>query len=300
VPADVVRPVSRPPRSRRATRQRVTGGLLRALVFLALLIWALAAMLPVLAAALSSLKANTELITDPLGLPDSPMWHNFRSAWDGPRLGRPFHLFARNSVVASTVGLASGIGVGTIAAYALARRRSRLFSFLNRYFIVLIALPPVVTWIPLFTLVERLGMLSSPAALGVIYGAFVTPTAVILMRAYFAGFPLDLVEAAKVDGATEVQAFVRIVLPLSKGALLAVTIVQGIFTWNELGLASVLLLDAGSRTLPVGMTLFQGLESVDRGAQFASLMMMIAPVVVLYALFNRRITDGMRVGAGLK
>ena len=166
MPADLARPQANARRVGRPARQRAVSVLLRALVFLALLLWALAAMLPVLAAALSSLKANTELITDPLGLPDSPMWVNFANAWDGPRLGRPFHLFAVNSVIASVVGLASGIGVGTIAAYALARRRSRLFTFLNRYFVVLIALPPVVTWIPLFTLVERLGMLSSPARSG--------------------------------------------------------------------------------------------------------------------------------------
>lgn len=283
--------------ARRRTSRPLLTRALTVVVYLFLVGWTFAAMLPVLAAFLSSLKGNAQIVVDPLGMPDPVVWSNFPNAWDGPPLGRPFHLYARNSVVASTVALILGIGVGTLAAYAMARRRSRFFSFLNRYFVILIALPPVVTWIPLFTMSDRLGLLSSPTALGIIYASFVTPTAVVLMRAYFAGFPLDLVEAAKADGASELQAFVRIVLPLSRGALLAVTIVQGIFTWNELGLASVLLLDPASRTLPVGMTLFQGLERVDRGAQFASLIMMVAPIIVLYAFFNRRITDGMKLGA---
>ena len=272
-------------------------GLLRALTYIALTVWAFAAILPVLAAVLSSIKSNTQLVTDPLGWPDPAMWSNFLSAWNGPPLGRPFHLYARNSIIATGVGIAVGIGAGTLAAYAVARRSSRGFNLLGRYFVILIALPPLVTWIPLYSMAESLNILSSPTALGFIYASLVTPTAAVLMRAYFAGFPLDLIDAAKVDGASEFQAFVRIVLPMSRGALLAVAIVQGIFTWNELGLATVLLLDPGSRTLPVGMTLFQGLESVDRGAQFASLVMMIAPIVVLYAFFNRRVTDGMRLGA---
>jgi len=142
-------------------------------------------------------------------------------------------------------------------------------------------------------------MLSNPIALGVIYGALVAPIAAVLMRAYFSSFPLDLIEAARADGAGELHTFLRIVLPLSRGALVAVGLVQGIFLWNELGLAATLLLDPGSRTLPIGMSLFQGQAVVDRGAQFASLVMMVAPIVLLYIVFSRQITTGLRVG-GLK
>jgi ABC-type glycerol-3-phosphate transport system permease component len=279
--------------------RRLLGRMALGGAFLLLVLWAVAAIAPVAAALLSSLKNNTQLITQPLAWPDPILWDNYQRAWSGPPLGQPFHVFARNSVLATTVGLLVGLSTGTLAAYAVARHATPLFEVVNRYFVLLITVPPVVAWIPLFSLADALGMLSNPVALGVIYGALVAPVAAVLMRAYFSSFPLDLIEAARADGAGELVTFLRIVLPLSRGALIAVGLVQGIFLWNELGLAAVLLLDPASRTLPIGMTLFQGQAVVDRGAQFASLVMMVAPIVLLYFVFSRQITTGLRVG-GLK
>jgi ABC-type glycerol-3-phosphate transport system permease component len=117
------------------------------------------------------------------------------------------------------------------------------------------------------------------------------------MKAYFASFPLDLIEAAKVDGASEWRAFVSVVLPLSRGTLVAVGLVQSISLWNELALAAVLLVAPSSRTLTIGLALFQGQQVVDRAGQFATLTLMIAPIVILYVVFERRITEGIRLGA---
>jgi ABC-type glycerol-3-phosphate transport system permease component len=260
-------------------------------------IWALLAISPVGIALLSSFKDNTQLVVDPTGWPKPWQLSNYRQAWNGPQFGEPFWLLAGNSIVATVTGILLGMAAGTCAAYSLARAQGRFFGIINRYFVLLITVPAVVTWVPLFSLVQRLGMLSSPTALGVIYGALTVPMATVLMKASFASFPLDLIDAAKMDGASEWRAFLSIVLPMSRGTLMAVGLVQGIQLWNELALAAVLLIAPSSRTLPIGLALFQGQQVVDRAGQFATLLLMIAPIVVVYFFMERRITEGMRLGA---
>lgn len=260
-------------------------------------VWALIAVAPLLIAVLGSVKSNTQLISDPLGWPTPFRWDNYRTAWEGPPLSQPLSLMALNSITATVMGLLVGLVCGTMAAYAVARGKGRAFDIAGRYFVLLLTVPAVVTWIPLFSLAERFNLLSTPAALGVMYGALVAPTAAVLMRAFFSSFPMDLIESALLDGAGEIRTFFLIVLPLSRGSLVAVVIVLGIQLWNELGLANVMLLQPTSRTLPIGLTLFVGQGSADRASQLASLMIMVLPIVVLYFIFDRRVTEGMRLGA---
>lgn len=279
--------------ARPVIRKRIGTAVVVALVFL----WALLAVTPVITAILGSVKNNVQIVSDPLGWPQPFKWSNFATAWNGPPLSQPFWVMAINSVISATVGLIVGISSGTIAAYAVSRGRGRIFEFSGRYFVLLLTIPTVVTWIPLFVLADRLKMLSNPAALGLMYAAVAAPTAAVLMRGFFGSYPLDLIESAKLDGAGEVRTFFKIVLPTSKGSLTAVFIVLGVQLWNELGLANVMLLEPTSRTLPIGLTLFVGQGATDRGGQIASLVLMVLPIIVLYFIFNRQITDGMRMGA---
>lgn len=275
----------------------VQARLARGGVSVGVLLWTALAISPVVIALFSSLKSDTQVIIDGAGWPKPFEWGNYARAWNGPQFGQPFWRLGLNSCMAAGIGIVLGLGAGTAAAYAVSRGNGRLFRLADRYFVLLITLPAVVTWVPLFSLVKDFGMLSNPAFLGLIYAALILPTAAVLMKAAFASFPLDLIEAAKADGCSELSAFVRIVLPLSRGSLTAVGLVEGISLWNELGLAAVLLISPTSQTLPIGLTLFQGQQVVDRPAQFADLVLMVAPIIVLYVIFQRRVTQGMRMGA---
>ncbi len=278
-------------------RAKISAGVLKVIGFACLLLWTVATIVPVLGSVLSSVKAQTEIISQPLELPSSLFFDNYHRAWEGTNLGEPLVLFARNSVIATSVGVVLGVGAGMFAGYAIARTRTRFGGLLNRYFVLLITLPFIVTWIPLFVLSDRLGVLSNPLALGVMYAARLIPFAAVMMRAYFSSFPLDLIEAAQIDGSSELTAFIRIVLPLSWGGVIAVGLVQVIFIWNELGLGQVLLLSPDSRTLPVGLTQFRGQYGSDYGALFASLVLTIIPILVLYTFTERKLTEGLRIGA---
>lgn len=270
---------------------------LRLLGLAALILWLAATIMPVFAALLASVKSQTQIIADPLGWPDRFLIDNYARAWLGTNLGKPLWVFAINSLIATSTGILIGVGSGVLAGYVLARSNSRPVALLNRYFVLLMTLPFVVTWVPLFTLSDTLGVLSNPFALGVMYAARLIPFAAVMMRAYFSSFPLDLLEAASLDGASERLAFFKIVLPVSWGAIASVTLVQAIFLWNDLGLATVVLLDQDSRTLPVGITQFRGQFGADLGALFAALILTILPVLVLYGVAERRLVQGMRMGA---
>lgn len=287
-------PVKRP---QTAAFPRPVDFTLRLLGVLALILWLTATIIPVFAALLASVKSQTQIIADPLGWPDRFLFDNYARAWLGTNLGKPLSSFAINSLIAVSTGIIVGVGSGVLAGYVLARSKSRPIALLNRYFVLLMTLPFVVTWVPLFTLSDTLGVLSNPFVLGLMYAARLIPFAAVMMRAYFSSFPLDLLEAASLDGASERLSFFKIVLPTSWGPIASITLVQTIFLWNDLGLATVLLLDQDSRTLPVGITQFRGQFGADLGALFAALILTILPVLVLYGVAERRLVQGMRMGA---
>jgi ABC-type glycerol-3-phosphate transport system permease component len=265
---------------------------------IAVSLWTLAIFVPFMGMVLSSLKSNLEIFQDPFGIDLANLkLENFADAWAGPGGGRPLATYFVNSVIASSVSLVLGISVGTLAAYALARSRGAASRWVHVWFVVLLTVPVLVTLVPLFDLTGALGIRNSVFGIALIYAALIVPTTVILMRAYFVSFPLDLIESARLDGLSEMGSFWRVVLPLSQGPLIGVTVVNLLFVWSELALAVVLLLTPDGRTLPVGLTAFKGQYATDFGIQYAGLVIATAPVVLVYVVFQRFITRGVALGA---
>jgi ABC-type glycerol-3-phosphate transport system permease component len=122
------------------------------------------------------------------------------------------------------------------------------------------------------------------------------PTTVLVLNAYFVDFPRELVEAAYIDGLGDLAVFMRVVIPLSKGAITAVSLLLAIWVWSETQLAIVLLQDSGSQTAAVGILGFQGQFTTNLGALFAGLTIIAIPVVALYLVFHRYITKGIALG----
>lgn len=265
-------------------------------VVTALALWTLAALLPIVSAVLASMKTTEAITASPLGIPTDPTFGNFTRAWNGPRYGVPLWRTVVNSTIAVSIGVVVGVSAGTVAGYALARN-PRTLSWLNRYFVLLLTVPQIVIWVPLFSVASDLNVINNPAALGFVYAALTVPLSAVLMRTFFASFPLDLIEAATIDGASETYALARIVIPMSRGTIGLVALVQSIMLWNELALAVILLLDPDSQTIPVGLTQFRSQFEVELGPQFAGLVLAIVPMVILFLVTNRRIMSGMRLGA---
>ena len=118
----------------------------------------------------------------------------------------------------------------------------------------------------------------------------------LVLSAFFSDFPVELVEAAQIDGLSDFSAFRRVVLPLSRGALAAVGLLEVIGAWGETQLAFVLLQDSASQTVAIGVLGFQGRYISQLGPLFAGLTLAAVPVIILYLIFHRFITKGIALG----
>lgn len=259
--------------------------------------WTLLAVVPFALIVLLAFKSNTDIYTNPLGLV-GVQWQpqNFVDAWNGVPGGQGFATYLVNSVVVTIVALTGCVLIGAFTAYFATLASTRVRLAVIRSFLVATTLPLIMLLIPYYTAFNVLSLLSSPWALGGLYIALCLPTCVLILHSFYLGFPGELREAAALDGLGLFQVFVRIVLPLSKGPIVAVGMINGFFVWGETQLAIVLLQAPASRTVPVGLLDFQGQFSANTGAIFAGLTLATVPLIIVYLVFNRSIAKGVALG----
>ena len=149
--------------------------------------------------------------------------------------------------------------------------------------------------VPFFHVVIDLGLLNSRIGLGIVYGAFFSPFGIYLMTTYYASLPNELMEAARVDGASVWQIYYNIVLPLGRPALVTLGILTTLNCWNDVLLALLVLQD--TRTLMVGIAALQGEYGADIPVIAAAVIVAAAPVIGLFIFFQRRILGGIMLGS---
>lgn len=206
--------------------------------------------------------------------------------------------YLRNSLLVSAVSAAASTAAAGLAAYAVTRLR-----FPGRVLIPMAVLafsmfPQISIVGYLFKLMTRLGWINTPAALVFPYTTLGLPLALWIMMSYLAQIPLDLDKAAMVDGASRLQVFRRVVLPLAMPGVLSTALLVFIYSFNEFLFALMLTTDYQARTIPVGIALFEGLHGqLPWGPLMAIAVIAVVPVVLLAALFQRRIVQGLVQGA---
>jgi multiple sugar transport system permease protein len=211
-------------------------------------------------------------------------------------VGADFLHFFWNSLVVSTLTTILGVLVAVPAAYAFSR-----FSFPGRNFLFFAVLlrnmfPAVIFLVPLFILMRWLGLVNTHGSLVVTYLTFGLPLAIWLLKGFYDNIPVELEHAARIDGATRFQAFVRIVMPLSVPGIIATAIYSFIGAWNEYIYAYTFLNRNEQLTLPVGIQRFFSENTTDFPGLMAASFMMSVPVVVLFLIlqkyFVRALTEG--------
>jgi N-acetylglucosamine transport system permease protein len=243
----------------------------------------------------TSLKTSLAIFEGPWSLPAHPQFMNYANAWRAGALGHKLI----TSVVVTICTVLIVLALASMTAYVLGRFRFTGRVFLNYLFLAGMGLPVFLGIIPLFMLMNRLGLYDSIAGLVVVYVAFSLPFAVFVLTGFFKTLPLALAEAAYMDGAKPFAVFWRVMLPLARPGLVTVGIFVFISIWNEYPLALVLLLKPEHQTLPLGianLTMTQRYQS-DWGALFASLSIGVLPTVFVYALLQRQIQEGLIAGA---
>lgn len=262
------------------------------------LVWLLVALTLLLLAwvLITALRDTKDIFKHPFGLPTSPKWHNFSKAWNGGGFGRA----ALNSIYAATTSAVLAVALSAPCAYALARRRTRTSSALTMTFAMGLGVPGQVLVVPLFVGLAKMQLTNSFTGLILLYTALGLPFTVYLLTGFFSGIPKTVEEAAAIDGATGLRAFVSIVLPMARGGLITAFLLQFIANWNET-LFAITLMQGDKVTLPVALVNFvnaQQFSGLDWGTIFAGMTIILVPLIALFSWLSTRIIQGMTVGIG--
>jgi len=263
--------------------------------------WSVLCVVPFALIVLLAFKSNTDIYSHPLSIVGVD-WQpgNFVDAWVGPAGGTGFGVFLLNSALVAVIALAGCVMLGSVTAYFATLASRRVSRLIIRALLVATVMPLVMLLIPYYTAFNAIGLLSNPLALGVVYAALCLPTCTLILHSFYLGFPTELRDAAAVDGLGIFRTFVRIALPLSKGPIVAVAMVNGFFIWGETQVAIVLLQDPLSRTIPVGLLAFRGQFTTNTGGIFAGLAIATIPVILLYLAFNRSVAKGVALGGAFR
>lgn len=288
-------PVSRrtdedaPPRRPARGRDYIRIGLWIALL-ISLIIW----MLPLVFIVFTSLKTEADAIGTPVFLPPlHPDFGNYAEALEtGNLLG-----VGLNSLIIAIVKVPIGLLISAAAAFAIARIRFRRSRLLLAAMAIGAMVPIQVAIAPLFQVINSLGLLNTHIGVILPYIGFGIPYQIFILYGFFRQIPEELDESARMDGASYFRLFWQIILPLSGPALAALFILDFVATWNEYGMALVLLQSSEAWTVPLAIQGFQSQYTSSYGPINAFTLMSVVPVVIVYLLFQRYFVSGAFAGS---
>ncbi|MFF2848329.1 carbohydrate ABC transporter permease [Streptomyces sp. NPDC058001] len=230
----------------------------------------------------------------PTWIPRDPTFANFRQAFNE----QPLLHAALNSLLAALGAAVVAVVIATPMAYVMARRRTLFARAATGWVVVSQAFPFVLIIIPLFLVLKNLRLINSVPGLIMVYVVWALPFALWMLVGYVRAVPVELEEAAAVDGAGRLRTLLSITAPLLAPGIVATALFAFITAWNEFFFALVLLKTSEKQTLPVVLTHFIGAEgAADLGPLAAAAFLATIPSLVIFAIIQRRITGGMLTGA---
>lgn len=242
----------------------------------------------------TSLRPRSELFRfPPTWLPGTWAWKNFVDVWSAV----PLLTYVRNSVVVSALSTIVNISFAVPAGYALARLNFPGKNVFRQVLLVTQMFSPVVLVIGLFRLMSGARLIDTSASLVVTYAALSLAFSVWFLAGYFESIPVEIEEAAMMDGCTRLSALVRVVLPMSMPALVAALVFAFIWAWNEFMIALTFISTSDHRTLPLGIYSFLGQYSVEWHYLMAAALIATIPVLVLFLLIEKHLVKGLTAGA---
>ena len=263
--------------------------------YLVLLLLALFALVPVLLLALNSLRTTQEIGANPFALPESWLFSNYAEAWDQGG----FSTTMVNTVILTGGTIIGVVIIGGLAAFSLARFRFPGANALSFYLLVGTSVPALVFMVPLYFMWAQIGLVNNLFGLIIIYVALNSPFATYLLRSFMISIPADYEEAARIDGASDIQVFTQIIVPLAWPGFLTMVLVVGLAVWNEFLFAVTFLQRDELKPIATSVQSFQTRYSRDWGLTSAASMIMVVPIVILFLLLQRQFIEGLTRG-GLK
>lgn len=250
-------------------------------------------LVPIVYMVIASFKSVPDFFGNPYGLPSRWVWENYTRAWNEAKIA----ITLPNTVVVTALSVLGSTFLSALAAYGLSRRERPFAMAFYLLFIGGLLVPVQMIVLPLFILLKALGLFGTLFALIFPYVALGLPLGVLILTPIAATMPRELPDAARIDGASEWQIFVRIIMPLLRPGLAAVSILNGVWMWNEFFIPLVIAFKPESQTMPVGIVSFIGTYSTEWGLVFASVVVSTAPLIIAYLLMTRQFVAGLTAGA---
>ncbi|MEE1737632.1 carbohydrate ABC transporter permease [Streptomyces sp. BE147] len=260
-----------------------------------LILWAIMVVMPLFWAVMSSFKSDTDIFNSPWSLPDSLDFSSWGRAWNQANMSEYF----LNTILVVGGSLVGTLVLGSMAAYVLARFEFPGNRFIYFLFVGGMSFPVMLALVPLFYVLDNLGLLNTIHGLILVYIAYSLPFTVFFLTSFFRTLPTSIAEAAIIDGASHTRTFFQVMLPMAKPGLISVGIFNFLGQWNQYMLPTVLNTDPDKRVLAQGLVELaasQGYKS-DYSGLFAGLVIAMLPVLAAYIIFQRQVVSGMTAGA---
>lgn len=270
-------------------------GIIRQVIKWVVVLMALAIMLfPLYWMVNTSLKPNAEVFQlPPTFYSENWSFDAFRSLLENKPIGRYF----LNSLIVASGTTIIALVLASLAAYGLTRFHVRIEALIILSLLFIKMLPEALLVVPFYGLISSVGMLNSYISLIAVYCSFALPFAVWMLIGFFRAIPRELDEAAVMDGATRLQTFLVVVLPLARPGLAAVAMVTFLTAWNAYLWSLVLTTDPSMYVLPVGIATLKGEYQIQWNELMAAAVIAVLPVLAIYSVFERHLVAGITAGA---
>ena len=277
------------------TADRVKRGILAFFLNFLMIVFSASCIFPLVWMFYSSLKTKRVFNADIIGLPKEPTFSNYIKIMTNQdyHIGQSMMASVRTTVLS----LFFIVLFGFIVGYILSRIKFKGNRILYVMFLMGMLIPVHSLLVPIYVVFNKTGLGNQWFTLIIPYVAFGLPMAVFLVEGFIKAIPVELEEAAAIDGSSFTRTLFSIILPVAKPILVTIAIIQVFSCWNEFSFALVLIKDVRLQTVPLAMTMFKGQFASDYPKIMSAMLTTMAPIVVLYFIFSKQIIKGMLAGA---
>lgn len=271
----------------------------RNVVRIFLIIWSLLIVFPILWAVLSSLKTNLEFGTNAWKLPEKLQWVNYKEAWEGANFSKYF----LNSLILSAGTVALSIIMTTTSAYVVGKFVHPVVKSIEIFYSIFMMVPQMLLLIPLLQMCKKMNMTKSNV---VLFTLMITnalqgvPFYVFLLTPFMRSINNSILEAAEIDGANQFQSFITLVLPMIVPAIFMVGLLSFVGIWNEYVMSITFIKDPTKYTLSAGINELMNDAKAGQTLKFAALIIAMLPILIIYAIFQKPLQNGLSSSDGVK
>jgi len=265
------------------------------LIRIGMWVYAVVVILPLIWVFVTSLKTNAEFTQTPWALFSDPQFINYINAWEKAN----FSTYALNSVIVTLAAVALTSLLACYAAYVLVRMKFFGANAILTFFIAGLFIPLILVLPSQFVVLNGMDMIDNRGALILVFVAYSLPFSILVMSGFMKSIPVEMEEAASIDGCGFNRTFWKIIMPMSKNGILTMTIFNFLWIWNDFIVTLTLMITDEKRTLPVGIISLMATFKLrsDWVTLFAALNMVMIPTIIIYLIFQKSLQQGLTLGA---